>query len=850
MSEWYECSGSGRNTTGASLTIFGEKGYLIGGTASSMKKKSNKGVAATNLTCDSPWLQVDHVSLPSGKWNPVIVNSGGLLNRAYHASAGLASLDNRVFVFGGNYTACPDEIATDVLEIETSSIFGVQATLCEGASSHDATACKGLSCSVIGSCDNTQKIVLFGGSRSTQSTIDGQCSNDLYLFHPQYASSSWTPIPIIDEETGEETGEMEVRPDVYIRLEAGEDEEGNVSCPCPRAHHTCVTAGPNNDKLLLYGGQASNGDLLSDVWLCDLSAVVKSFQQHSYSSSSAVTDKREDGEERDEGNEEEEKQGLVSTVIWTCLSEGSETLGARFLHSSFAYMKPTPAGCDIDPCLYLCVFGGTTTTGYAAANEVYTAQINLEPDVEDPDDEGNGGCDGSPAIVSGSGSGNGDFIKNASSLSTGAPSTMHMSGAAVGLLSTTPESPVSLVMVFNGNNGSLTVTDDSVELALSSKKECIRRIKEAKAAAAAASKSAIQEEEQDTSGLPSKVSYANGDIYQGELKLPTDYVEGDPIVPINCIRSGKGKMTYKETGEIYEGQWVDGQRVGFGTSQVVDEDNRLTRFEGQFAGDARHGSGELRLVNIDISGGGGDEESKGGTENNSTIDININININSSNKEDSASSAIVSTTTDPALIFVGNWEKGFMNGNGTLYYANGDCYKGNFVQGKRHGRGSLIPGIGCIDSPEYTGDWVDDKIAGNGEVKNYSIPATDIFPGGIYEGMTVNGAPSGKGGYCAYTDGSEYLGEWKHGRCNGFGKQILPNMDIFEGKFIGNVRNGYGTLVAKSGAKYEGLWENGKENGEGKRMSPSGEWIEGIFVDGELREIIPQQITLSTAILE
>ena len=81
---------------------------------------------------------------------------------------------------------------------------------------------------------------------------------------------------------------------------------------------------------------------------------------------------------------------------------------------------------------------------------MYTAQIDLQPAVEDPDEDGNGGCDGSPAIVSG----NGDFIKNSQLLNTGAPSSMHMSGAAVGLLSTTPEAPVSLVLVFNGNNGS------------------------------------------------------------------------------------------------------------------------------------------------------------------------------------------------------------------------------------------------------------------------------------------------------------------------------------------------------------------------------------------------------------
>ena len=149
MSDWYDCAGSGRNTTGATLTLFGEKCYLVGGAASNIKRKRDKNAAKTAATAvpaeESPWLQIDHMTLPTLDWHPVIVNSSGLLNRAYHASAGMATLDNRVFVFGGVYTSCPDEVAADVLEIETSSIFGVQVTLCEAASQHPATAVRGLS---------------------------------------------------------------------------------------------------------------------------------------------------------------------------------------------------------------------------------------------------------------------------------------------------------------------------------------------------------------------------------------------------------------------------------------------------------------------------------------------------------------------------------------------------------------------------------------------------------------------------------------------------------------------------------------------------------------------------------
>ncbi len=77
-------------------------------------------------------------------------------------------------------------------------------------------------------------------------------------------------------------------------------------------------------------------------------------------------------------------------------------------------------------------------------------------------------------------------------------------------------------------------------------------------------------------------------------------------------------------------------------------------------------------------------------------------------------------------------------------------------------------------------------IRGQGEVKNFPLAAAEdgSAPAGVYEGVTKNGIPWGSGGYCAYSDGREYLGEWKRGKHNGIGTHISANLDTYEGKCV------------------------------------------------------------------
>ncbi|CAK9076239.1 unnamed protein product [Durusdinium trenchii] len=78
---------------------------------------------------------------------------------------------------------------------------------------------------------------------------------------------------------------------------------------------------------------------------------------------------------------------------------------------------------------------------------------------------------------------------------------------------------------------------------------------------------------------PWKVSYANGDTYEGEATGPT---------PAQCLRHGYGVYTYASGGR-YEGEFVEDRKQGWGSFFFENGD----AYEGQWYADQMHGHGVL-----------------------------------------------------------------------------------------------------------------------------------------------------------------------------------------------------------------------------------------------------------------
>lgn len=51
---------------------------------------------------------------------------------------------------------------------------------------------------------------------------------------------------------------------------------------------------------------------------------------------------------------------------------------------------------------------------------------------------------------------------------------------------------------------------------------------------------------------------------------------------------------------------------------------------------------------------------------------------------------------------------------------------------------------------------------------------------------------------------------------------------VYEGEWVGNVRDGYGVQTWPDGARYEGEWKNNKAHGKGKFYHVDGDVFDGI----------------------
>ncbi len=180
---------------------------------------------------------------------------------------------------------------------------------------------------------------------------------------------------------------------------------------------------------------------------------------------------------------------------------------------------------------------------------------------------------------------------------------------------------------------------------------------------------------------------------------------------------------------------------------------------------------------------------------------------------------------------------------GVIVLPNGDKYKGEWEDDKRHGKGKLTSPNGAV----YDGDWANDMREGYGVV---TVPGTTPgsssrikrYAGGWrrdrrwgngtnfygddglerYEGEWYAGERSGWG-RMYYTDGSVYEGEWLRDERCGRGLHLLANRDRYEGEWAGDKKHGEGVyFYLNKGTCYRGVWKDGSPKcGEVFTLDPS-----------------------------
>jgi hypothetical protein len=138
-------------------------------------------------------------------------------------------------------------------------------------------------------------------------------------------------------------------------------------------------------------------------------------------------------------------------------------------------------------------------------------------------------------------------------------------------------------------------------------------------------------------------------------------------------------------------------------------------------------------------------------------------------------------------------------GDGFFTYDDGDTYEGQFLDGKKHGRGRYVEACGNI----YEGPYLHDKM-------------------------------HGEHGTCTYANGNVYSGSFEQNKRHGAGRYVLASGDVYDGEWVDNKKHGTGTLTSASGEVYAGEWALNQKHGRGTSTAPGGASHHGVWRHGVL----------------
>ena len=166
------------------------------------------------------------------------------------------------------------------------------------------------------------------------------------------------------------------------------------------------------------------------------------------------------------------------------------------------------------------------------------------------------------------------------------------------------------------------------------------------------------------------------------------------------------------------------------------------------------------------------------------------------------------------------------NGTGTFADPDGWTYVGEFLDGKKHGKGTSTCGSECepveMVGAKYVGDFRDDKSHGEGTLThpngfkyvgefrddNLHGEGTLTFSNGFkYVGDIRDDNPHGEG-TLTFSNGNKYVGEFVDGNIQGKGTLTWPNGDKYVGEFVDGNSHGEGTKTFADGTVKTGFWHH------------------------------------------
>ena len=161
------------------------------------------------------------------------------------------------------------------------------------------------------------------------------------------------------------------------------------------------------------------------------------------------------------------------------------------------------------------------------------------------------------------------------------------------------------------------------------------------------------------------------------------------------------------------------------------------------------------------------------------------------------------------------------DGLGTMRYASGEVYKGDWHVGQRSGRGEMI--YGTDKTNRYIGSWMNSKKHG---------PGTFYFGNGdIFVGEWSRGNMHGRGQYI-FACGDSFIGFYSNGKKDHGDYYFTQNDTDYRGNWRDELFDGRGSTRYSNNETYLGNWMQGKRHGRDScYVWPSGSRFNGSGFD-------------------
>jgi hypothetical protein len=139
--------------------------------------------------------------------------------------------------------------------------------------------------------------------------------------------------------------------------------------------------------------------------------------------------------------------------------------------------------------------------------------------------------------------------------------------------------------------------------------------------------------------------------------------------------------------------------------------------------------------------------------------------------------------------------------------------------------GDCNEGVGTWESPQghkYIGPWKDGKPDGYGKAV---MPNGNVIEGNFVDGLLNEGKET-------YPNGRQYVGQFKALRYHGHGIDTYPDGRVYTGEFKEGHPDGKGKMTFPDGRVYIGEFTKGRLEGQGEEVRKNGTRYVGGFKNG------------------